>query len=216
MINYLFSGIDKERGFTLEQSKYLVSDIKPNSKITFIASVFNNNDKNDSQVSQYIKLFQQIGIAFNNVNLIDNRITNEFAKKILENTDIIFLMGGSPELQMQSIKKYKIIDDIKKCKLVLGVSAGAMNQSHRVMYRDDFDNFIMKYYNGIGMVNINIFPHTEINNTNLLKEAKEISKEIPLILLPNDSFIRIENNKMKIVGRSYSLYKEKVILNDLS
>lgn len=67
------------------------------------------------------------------------------------------MLGGSPELQMKSINEYKLIDSIKKCKLVLGVSAGAMNQSNKVMYKDDFDNFIMKDYAGLCLVNINIF-----------------------------------------------------------
>lgn len=211
MINYLFSSIDKEKGFTKEQSKLLKEDILPDSNITFIASLFDNYEKNDLQISNYIKFFQKIGITFKEANLIDRRITVTESKRILENTDIIFLLGGSPELQMKSIREYEIIECIKKCKLILGVSAGAMNQSNRVMYKDDFDNYIMKDYTGLGVVNINIFPHIEIDNQPLLEEAKEISKEMKLILLPNNSFIRIKNGNIEILGKSYVLYKENFI-----
>lgn len=211
MINYLFSGIDKEKGFTKEQSKFLKEDILSNSNITFVASVFDNYEKNDLQKTNYINFFRKVGITFKKVNLIDSRTTAIESKRMLENTDIIFLLGGSPELQMKSIREYEIIECIKKCKLILGVSAGAMNQSGRVMYKDDFDNFTMKDYAGLGVVNINIFPHIDIENQTLLEETKEISKEIPLILLPNDSFIRIKNGNIEIVGKSYKLYREKFI-----
>lgn len=212
MINYLFSGIDKEKGFTKEQGKLLKEDILSDSIITFVASVFDNYEKNDLQMSNYIKFFQNLKITFKEVNLIDNRTTIVESKRILENTDVIFLLGGSPELQMKSIREYEIIDCIKKCKIILGVSAGAMNQSNRVMYKDDFDNFIMKDYEGLGVVNINIFPHIELENQSLLEEEREISNYIPLILLPNDSFIRIKNGNIDIVGDSYKIYKEKFIL----
>lgn len=168
--------------------------------------------KNDLQMSNYIKFFKNLKITFKEVNLIDNRTTIVESKRILENTDVIFLLGGSPELQMKSIREYEIIDCIKKCKIILGVSAGVMNQSNRVMYKDDFDNFIMKDYEGLGVVNINIFPYIELENQSLLEEAKEISNYIPLILLPNNSFIRIKNGNIDIVGDSYKIYKEKFIL----
>lgn len=190
MINYLFSGLDKEKGFTKEQSAFLKEDIVNNSNITFVLSFFDNYERNDTQVSKYINNFDKIGITFNKVNIIDDRLTTDESKLILENSDIIFLLGGSPELQMKSINEYKLIDSIKKCKLVLGVSAGAMNQSNRVMYKDDFDNFIMKDYVGLGLVNINIFPHFDLESKAIVEEVKEISNSIPLILLPNDSFIR--------------------------
>lgn len=211
MINYLFSGIAKEKGFTKEQSKFLKEDILSNSNMTFIASIFDNYERNDLQKTNYIKFFRNIGITFKEVNLIDHRITKIEAKRIIENTDIIFLLGGSPELQMKSIKEYDIVEYIKKCKIVLGVSAGSMNQSNRVMYKDDFDNYKMKDYDGLGIIDINIFPHIELENQPLLEEAKEISKEMPLILLPNDSFIRIKNGNIEIVGKSYKLYQEEFV-----
>ena len=41
-INYLFSGFDKELGFTEEQKNNLLKDIPNDSIITFIATTFNN------------------------------------------------------------------------------------------------------------------------------------------------------------------------------
>lgn len=91
MINYLFSSIDKEKGFTEEQSKFLKEDILPNSSITFISSIFANYERNSLQVLNYVKFFQKIGITFKEVNLIDDRITKVESKKRLENTDTVTL-----------------------------------------------------------------------------------------------------------------------------
>lgn len=60
------------------------------------------------------------------------------------------------------------------------------------------------------MVNISVFPHFDINNENQKQEVKEISKQIPLILLPNDSFIKIENEKINIIGKAYNIFEEKI------
>ena len=39
-INYMFSRIDRDKGFNDNQKKYIKEDIKNNMSITFIASLF--------------------------------------------------------------------------------------------------------------------------------------------------------------------------------
>ena len=43
------------------------------------------------------------------------------------------------------------------------------------------------------------------------KEVLEVSNHIPLIALPNDSFIRIENNNIEFVGTYYLIENNKII-----
>ena len=210
MTCYLFSNIDKNKGFTKEQSKYLKEDITSNMTITFIASKPYKYNKNDMYKEKFIKFFKNVNINFEKVNLIDGRVNASKSKKLIETADIIFLMGGNPETQMKFIKENDLVNSIKKCNLILGVSAGSMNQSKRIIYIDDFDNYKIKDYEGIGIVNINIFPHFDINNENQKQEVKEISKQISMILLPNDSFIKIKNEQINIIGKSYKIFKEKL------
>ena len=210
MINYLFSSIDKENGFNKNQKECLINDIKPNSSISFIASIFDNYERNDKQLSQYINIFKDIGINFSSVNIIDNRLSSFDAKEAILKSDVVFLLGGSPELQMKSITHNNLIDSIKSTKIVIGVSAGSMNQSKRVMYRDDFDNYILKDYSGLGLVDINIFPHISMDNDDLINEAREISNYLDLILLPNDSFVRIDSNNCEIFGEYYNIQDLKI------
>lgn len=97
-INYMFSRIDRDKGFNDNQKKYIKEDIKNNMSITFIASLFDEYERNDTQVKEIVNVFKNIDINFKEVHLIDNRVSKEDAYKYIEKTDIVYLMGGSPEL----------------------------------------------------------------------------------------------------------------------
>lgn len=197
MINYLFSGLDKVK-FNQNQAKYLKKDIKNNSTILFISSLFEEYENNDKRLNSYLNLFKNINIVFKEIFLIDKRITIEESHNLIDKADIVFLMGGSPVKQMDSIKEYNLIDKIKTKKIVIGVSAGSINQSKKVIYKDEK---IIKY-DGLGLVDINIYPHLDWSNIELLNEISEVSNYITLTILPNDSFIRIEND-ITCIGKYY-------------
>lgn len=203
MINYLFSGIDKEKGFNSEQKKYLKKDIKNNSNITFIASAFDEYDKNKLFKEKIISFFSDIEIKFNNSNLIDNSISKETAKKILIDSDIVFLMGGDTKKQMESINEYNLINYIKSVPMIIGVSAGSINQTKNVVFLDEYENNKIVKYSGLGLIDINMYPHLDFTNVSYLKEIFLVSNYVPLIALPNESFIRIENSKIEYVGEHY-------------
>ena len=143
-INYLFSGLDKVNGFTEKQKEFLKKDIKNNMNIVFIASSFDNYETNDIKHKELVKLFNDININFNNIYLIDNRIDSNKSKELIKKSDIIFLMGGDPKKEMDSIIEYDLVSDIKtKEGIIIGVSAGSMNQITNVIYKDEIDNNII-------------------------------------------------------------------------
>ena len=209
MISYLFSSISKD-GFNNKQTEYLKKDIKNNSNISFISSVPNDFEKNDLLFKAFVNYFKKINISFNSSNLIDKRKTKEESKSIIDNSDIVFLMGGSPILQMQFINEYDLINNIKSTNIVIGTSAGAINQSNKVFYIDlDYEDKILKY-DGLGLTNLNIYPHLDWNNIDYLKEVFELSNYIPLTILPNDSFIRICNNSISYIGEHNLVYNNEI------
>lgn len=210
MINYLFSGINKQIGFNEIQAKYLKSDIKNGLNIAFISSIFDNYERSDEQYSRILKWLEDIDIHFNSSCVIDNRIDKETAREKVKNANVIYLMGGSPYLQMKSINEYNLIQNIKNADIVIGVSAGSMNQSSRVVYKDEYEDNKILDYEGLGLVDINIYPHLDFNNIELLKESFEVSNYVPLTLLPNDSFVRVEKDNIKYVG-DYYLIKDNEI-----
>lgn len=203
-INYLFSGLDKVNGFTKKQKEFLKKDIKNNMNIVFIASLFDNYERNDIKHKELVKLFNDINIKFNSIYLIDNRIDSNKSKELIKKSDIIFLMGGDPKKEMDSIIEYDLVSDIKtKEGIIIGVSAGSMNQITNVIYKDEIDNNILIKYKGLGFFDTNIYPHIDINNKEYLQEIFEVSKYGKILCLPNSSFIRIENNKVDIIGEYY-------------
>lgn len=209
MVNYLFSQIDKEKGFSEIQKEYVLKNIKSGMDIVFISSVPDNYERTDNQIVRYTKPFNDIGITFNNTYYIDSRISKDDAHKIISNSDIVFLMGGSPELQMKFINDYELNDVIKASSIVIGVSAGSMNQGSKVTYKDDFDNYIMKEYDGLGLTSTNIFPHYDPSNEEIVNEVKEVSEINSITCLPNESFIYIENGIEKVVGEHYIFNNKK-------
>jgi len=207
--NYLFSGIDKEKGFYDVQSKYLKQDIKENQIITFIASTFDNHEQNIMYKNKTLEFFSKINITFKENYLIDNNVTKEKAKDFIKKANIIYLMGGDTYLQNNSLDEYELKPLIKEKSFIIGVSAGSLNQTKRVIYQDYND---IKDYEGLGFTNISIYPHLDFLNIDYLKEIFKISKITKLVALPNSSFIRIENNKEMFIGDYYEIENEKINL----
>lgn len=208
-IYYLLSGTDKEKGFYNSVIEYFQKDIKNNSTITFISSSFDNYDKNDLYYNNMIKFFNDIDINFNKTYLIDNRINKEKAKEIIESSNIVYIMGGDPYSEMQSINSYNLTEVLRKFEgIIIGVSAGSMNMNNNVCYIDENNN--IKEYNGIGLADFNIYPHLDFNNIDYLKEIFRVSKIRKTITLPNESFIRVENEVPEIIGEHYIVEDETI------
>ena len=203
-INYMFSRIDRNKGFNDNQKKYIKEDINNNMSITFIASLFDEYERNTTQVKEIVNVFKNIDINFKEVHLIDNRVSKEEAYKYIEKTDIVYLMGGSPELEMKSIIEYNLFNILRNRNgITIGTSAGAMNQTDRVIYKDDFKNYELVDYQGLGFIDLNIYPHFDIDNNEYMDEVFEISKYTRIVGLPNESFIRIKDNDIDFVGKHY-------------
>lgn len=209
MTNILFSGIDKENGFNKEQSECLNESIKPQSTITFIASDFTDTVKSKDISNKMVTLFENIGVKFKSVNLIDVDVSIKDAHEMLKTSDIVFLMGGSPYLQMEGINKYGLKEYIKDIPLVIGISAGSMNQSKRVVYEDE-NNKKLYDYEGLGLIDFNIYPHFDFKDIELLKESFRVSEVIALDCLPEDSFIKVNNGIIKYYGPHYKVNNNEI------
>ena len=57
------------------------------------------------------------------------------------------------------------------------------------------------------LVKINVYPHFDSKNQELLDEIDEVSKMVDLILIPDESLIRIENSKVEYIGIYYKAKK---------
>ena len=140
----MFSGIDNEKGFTLEQTKELTRIIETGKSIAFIASSFYDFEKNDYFINGLIGFFKDISIRFNKISIIDNRISKEEARDIVENSDIVFIVGGDPKKEMDSINEYGLSNILRdRDGITIGVSAGSINMAKDAR-EEGFDEIAVK------------------------------------------------------------------------
>lgn len=175
-------------------------DIKENSIITFISAYTKEEEKQKESIENKIKCFKQIGINFKKKYTIDEETNKKDALKYIKESNIIFLLGGAPHIQMQIINKNELQQELRKVPLIIGVSAGAMNQTKRVIYIDEFEENKLYDYEGLNYFETSIYPHY---SEDLIKEIKEVSQKQPIIAIPDGSFIRIENDKVEYIGKKY-------------
>lgn len=209
---YLLSGPGTIEGFSNAVSNELKNDLKDAKTITFISSSPENHEKNINFVYGNDKIIGMInhlkGIAnFKVVNLVD-----EMNKNLDINSDVIYLLGGNYETQLSFIKENKFDEILKNYNgILLCTSCGAMNVAEYGYYSKDEDIEKSFFYNGLGVTNITIDPHFDIENDIQVEEAKKMSFEHVIYGVPNSSCIRISNNNVEMVGKIYEFNNGNVI-----
>lgn len=210
-IYYLLSGVDTEKGFQGEIVDILKKDIKGYKNFVAISSSPNDYKKNDQYFETYKKWFNMINSDLKYYELIDNRKDDNEMKQVLEQGEVILICGGDTKSQIEFIKEHKL-DEIL-CKLnksvIMGISAGSINMAKRVfLSKDEKYDTETQIYDGIGLVDINIEPHFDLENVDLINEIQKYKNEFDVIGLPNESSIRIDNNEIKYIGKYYKINED--------
>ena len=206
---YLLSGGDKLKGMiTKEQEELLKADLKGKTNLVLIGAKreYEKNDiyfNGDDSILGTIKYF-----AFSDLtkfNLIDGRTSKEDGLQLLKKADIIYLQGGDPFVQLKYIKDNGYDDFLKDYDgILLGLSAGTMNLGKIAFYSKDEDYHETIFYDALGITDLTIDPHFDIDDKKREKEAIEGSKKHKIIGLPDYSAIVIdEKGNIKNIGINY-------------
>lgn len=212
-IRYLLSGPGSDTGFQGKIVEYIKNDIKSKNNFVWIAASFDNYEKNDKRYNNVIKWFSDIGIIFENTKLIDNRIEKDIAQEEILGADVVFLSGGDTRSQIKSIEEYNLKEYLQKTDaIIVGVSAGSINMAKKVVLTKDETEELYEtiIYEGIGLTNINIEPHFSLENEKHNKDLLETSKKHNIVALPNESSIRIEDDKKIYINDCYKIEKENI------
>jgi len=217
---YLLSGGNKLKGMlSKEQEALLKIDLKGKSNLVSIGSKreYEKNDTyfyGDNQMMGVKETFSFSDLK--DFKLIDGRITKEDGLNLLEKADIIYLQGGDPFVQLKYIvdNGYEIfLRDYKG--IILGLSAGSMNLGENCFYSKDCDYSETVFYEGLGLTDLVIDPHFDINNLDRVEEAKKGSYEFEIIGLPDYSTIIIDQNKkVTEIGPNYK-YRDGNLVNSI-
>lgn len=214
MITYIFSSFDKDIRFN-EVANYFKNDMVLYKNIVFIPANFENMEKVNGYANIDVSWFKEIGINLNGITVLNDTMTKEEMFRSIENADIIFLMGGNTLKQNEFLEKNDLKPIIKTFKkVVIGISAGAINLSNISLCSKDEEDGVEKTitYEGIGRINYTIEPHFDIDNKILLQnELYPLSEKMTIYGLPNNTGVRIIDSNFEILyGDFYKILNNEV------
>lgn len=162
-----------------------------------------------------VSWFKEIGINLNGITVLNDTMTKEEMFRSIENADIIFLMGGDTLKQNDFLMKNDLKPIIKTFKkVVIGISAGAINLSNISLCSKDEEDGVEKTitYEGIGRINYTIEPHFDIDNKIFLQnELYPLSEKMTIYGLPNNTGVRIIDSNFEILyGDFYKISNNEV------
>lgn len=200
-VSFLTSGFPN--GFTDEFIKCIKDYYYNNGSFVLIASDFSNHSKTDRHKDVFLSMFRSNGILFNEVHIIDDRITQKKAVQYIEKADVVWLASGDTLKQIEYLKEYNLIPVLQsREKITIGMSAGSINMSKRVVLAKDVNDNIpeLVIYDGIGLVDINIEPHLDSASEEHMKDVYEASQYTTIYGIYDNTFIKIVNDSMEIYG----------------
>lgn len=214
MITYIFSSFDKDIRFN-EVANYFKNDMVLYKNIVFIPANFENMEKVNGYANIDVSWFKEIGINLNGITVLNDTMTKEEMFRSIENADIIFLMGGDTLKQNDFLMKNDLKPIIKTLKkVVIGISAGAINLSNISLCSKDEEDGVEKTitYEGIGRINYTIEPHFDIDNKIFLQnELYPLSEKMTIYGLPNNTGVRIIDSNFEILyGDFYKISNNEV------
>jgi peptidase E len=208
-VSILTSGFPN--GFTNDFIQCIKEYYDNNGSFLLISSDFTEHLKTERHMNEFLRMFRENGIVFNEVNTVDDRITIEKALEYIEKADVIWLSGGNTLKQIEYIRKYDLIPALQKREgITIGMSAGSINMAKRVVLARDINDNIpeLSIYDGIGLVDINIEPHLDSASEEHMKEIYEASQYATIYGIYDNTFIKILDDKMEVYG-SYFKYENQ-------
>jgi len=185
-----------------------------NPKIAYIPS---QTDFDRKYFNEKVEWYKQFGIT----DLLYFDIDQEYdVRKINEllSCDGIFLSGGNTYYFLNSLKKRKLLSDLRdyveKGGVLIGVSAGSiiMSQTIDIAMLHDENTIGLQDYSALGLVTFNFFPHLDHNREKYLKEIVEYSKtskSVIYVCKDGDGII-VDGNNMQFFGEVQKIENGKI------
>jgi len=194
--------------------------VKKYDNFVYIASTEYENDINDYYSKIVFDSFNMT-LPFKNYIVLDSRNEKD-AEKIIKDADLIILSGGHVPTENDFFNNINLRELIRKTDaFIIGVSAGSMNSAENVYSPPEYeseviDNNYNKYYKGLGLTHLNVFPHYDeikdevISGVHILNEiVLPDSFDRDIYALNNGSYILIDDNEY-IYGETYLIRKGKI------
>lgn len=200
-----FSGFPT-RHFTDSITEVLKKELTVRDSLVFISTWPDNYAQNDEDSDGMHNMFAERNMPFAKHSVIDNRTEVDEAVRLIREASCIFLMGGNATLQFDLICRKGILDEIRQSSaVILGVSAGSMNMGTQVV--DIYES--LTPYEGLGFANLTIKAHYPLEEE-LLKVVKQVSMELPVCLMTDESAIFVKKDSVMQMGKIYRMVKGEI------
>ena len=165
MTRYYCSGFDVNNAFGHGLGEMFLSELEDTKSIVYIPGSPEKVEKAKAKyIPAFTEHFKNVGIQFENINLITPELSNSEAQEMIKSASFIMLMGGDPFKQKELCEKLGIMELLKNYNgVMLGFSAGAMLMSKYIIITpcsEEYPNFHIE--EGLNLDGISIYPH---NNT---------------------------------------------------
>lgn len=198
-----------------------------NANVLIICADPNDYGKNDSVCDCLKKSFPMSGLSVSSIDKCDDRNPN--AVDHLESIDVLVLAGGHVPTQNKFLEQLRLRERLRDYNgTIVAWSAGSMNSADIVYAGPELDGeaidpLYKRWITGLGLTDINIFPHFQslkddyLDGLRLIEDitfADSLGHEI--IALNDGSYIMIGEGKSTLYGEAYLIKdgKQRQICKD--
>lgn len=194
----------------------------PDARVLIICANPDNHEKNDGVYTCLKEALPMSGLSISSIHQCDDRNPDIIEK--LEDIDVLILAGGHVPTQNKFMKQLRLKERLAGfCGIVVAWSAGSMNCADMVyagpeLEGEAVDPFYERWIPGLGLTDINIFPHFQslreeyLDGMRLIEDITfEDSVGHEIIALNDGSYIMIDGGKATLYGEAYSIKDRQLV-----
>ncbi|MBE6754443.1 MAG: hypothetical protein E7559_08885 [Ruminococcaceae bacterium] len=201
-----FSGFPTHH-FTDSIAEVLKEQLTTRDSLVFVSCYPDNHAQNDDDSRGMHQMFAERDMPFAGYSVIDSRTAAADAVTLIRGASCVFLMGGNATQQYRLMREKGIIDELRQSSaVILGVSAGAMNMGNPTV--DIYESLVP--YEGLSLANITVKAHYLSDGADFLPSVKQVSMDIPVCLMTDESAIFVKNDCIMQTGKIYRMDKGEV------
>lgn len=188
------------------------------ANVLYIASFPNAYDVTDEYATKHKKAYIDAGLMIKTFVVLDYRNIKE-ADSLIKNADVIILCGGHCPTEMKFFEELHLKDKLKEFDgIIIATSAGSMNAASLVYAQPELtgetSKDYVKYFEGLGITNINILPHYQ-DYKNYVLDGLRVYEDITYA----DSFDKyfycfVDGSYLLVKDGSEAIYGECYIVHD--
>ena len=201
-----FSGFPSRR-FPAEVAEALGKALACRESLVFVSAWPEDYERNDSDCAGMYGMFLEYGLSFARHTVVDQRMEAARAAALVREASCVFLMGGHPGQQRQLLHRLGLDPVLRDFSgVVLGVSAGALNMARRSLDTKDSPH----PYPGLGLADLTVKPHFDPKDRRLTEELQEISHQLPICAMEDNSAVFVTEARVFHMGRLHWVDKGKI------